>query len=38
MVKNAPPEFRDRRNWDGIRAWTRKVASELSRYSGWRPA
>jgi menaquinone-dependent protoporphyrinogen oxidase len=30
MVKNTPPEFRDRRDWDEIRAWARRVAGELS--------
>lgn len=29
MVKNCPPEYRDRRDWDEIRAWAAGVASEL---------
>ncbi len=29
MVKNMPEEFRDRRDWDEIRAWARQVAGEL---------
>ncbi|MFN8217662.1 MAG: flavodoxin domain-containing protein [Solirubrobacterales bacterium] len=29
MAKNVPPEFRDRRDWDEIRAWARGVAAEL---------
>jgi menaquinone-dependent protoporphyrinogen oxidase len=29
MVENTPPEYRDRRNWDEIRAWAARVASEL---------
>lgn len=30
MVKNTPPQFRDRRDWDEIRAWARDVAAELA--------
>jgi menaquinone-dependent protoporphyrinogen oxidase len=30
MVANTPPEYRDRRDWDEIRAWAEGVASELS--------
>lgn len=30
MLKNTPPEFADRRNWDEIRAWGAKIAAELS--------
>jgi menaquinone-dependent protoporphyrinogen oxidase len=30
MVENTPPEFRDRRDWDEIRAWSRGVAEELA--------
>ncbi len=29
MVKNIPPQFRDRRDWDEIRAWARGIAAEL---------
>ena len=29
MVKNCPPEYRDRRNWDEINAWTARIASTL---------
>jgi menaquinone-dependent protoporphyrinogen oxidase len=29
MVANCPPEYRDRRDWDEIRAWATSVASEL---------
>ncbi len=29
MVDHAPPEWRDRRDWDEIRAWARGIASEL---------
>ena len=29
MVEGCPPEFRDRRDWDEIRAWAAGVASEL---------
>jgi menaquinone-dependent protoporphyrinogen oxidase len=29
MVKNTPPRFRDRRDWDEIRAWSTAVAAEL---------
>jgi menaquinone-dependent protoporphyrinogen oxidase len=39
MVKSTPPEYRDRRDWDEIRAWAGGIASELSStYSGSRPA
>jgi menaquinone-dependent protoporphyrinogen oxidase len=30
MAKNTPPEYRDRRDWDEIRAWAATIASELS--------
>jgi menaquinone-dependent protoporphyrinogen oxidase len=30
MAKNTPPEYRDRRDWDEIRAWAAAIASELS--------
>jgi menaquinone-dependent protoporphyrinogen oxidase len=29
MVKNTPPEYRDRRDWDEIRAWAAAIAAEL---------
>jgi menaquinone-dependent protoporphyrinogen oxidase len=29
MVKNCPPEYRDRRDWDEIHAWAAKIATEL---------
>jgi menaquinone-dependent protoporphyrinogen oxidase len=29
MVDGTPPEFRDRRDWDEIRAWTARIAAEL---------
>lgn len=29
MVENTPPEYRDRRDWDQIRAWAAKIAAEL---------
>jgi menaquinone-dependent protoporphyrinogen oxidase len=29
MVENTPPEYRDRRDWDEIRAWAAGVGSEL---------
>ena len=29
MAKNIPEEFQDRRDWDEIRAWARRVAAEL---------
>lgn len=30
MVENTPPEYRDRRDWDQIRAWSAAVAAELA--------
>lgn len=30
MVKGTPPEFRDRRDWEEIRAWSRDVAEDLA--------
>ena len=30
MVENTPPEFRDRRDWDEIRAWAQGIAEELA--------
>jgi menaquinone-dependent protoporphyrinogen oxidase len=29
MIENTRPEFRDRRNWDEIRAWATRIAAEL---------
>jgi menaquinone-dependent protoporphyrinogen oxidase len=29
MVENTPPEYRDRRDWDEIRAWASRIAAEL---------
>jgi menaquinone-dependent protoporphyrinogen oxidase len=29
LVKNTPPEYRDRRDWSEIRAWAAGIASEL---------
>ena len=29
MAKNIPAEFHDRRDWDEIRAWARRIAAEL---------
>jgi len=29
MVKNTPAPYQDRRNWDEIRAWASRIASEL---------
>jgi menaquinone-dependent protoporphyrinogen oxidase len=29
MVENCPPQYRDRRDWDEIRAWAVRVALEL---------
>ncbi len=29
MVDNTPPQWRDRRDWDAIRAWARGIAAEL---------
>ena len=29
MVDGTPPEFRDRRDWDEIRAWAARIAAEL---------
>ncbi|MFN8162452.1 MAG: flavodoxin domain-containing protein [Solirubrobacterales bacterium] len=30
MVEGVPPEYRDRRDWDEIRAWATAVAAELT--------
>jgi menaquinone-dependent protoporphyrinogen oxidase len=29
MAENTPPEYRDRRDWDAIRAWAESIAREL---------
>jgi menaquinone-dependent protoporphyrinogen oxidase len=29
MAQNTPPEYRDRRDWDAIRAWAQGIAAEL---------
>jgi menaquinone-dependent protoporphyrinogen oxidase len=29
MVENTPPEYRDRRDWDEIRAWAASIAEQL---------
>ena len=29
MIEGTPPECRDRRDWDEIRAWARRIAAEL---------
>ena len=29
MAKNTPPEYRDRRDWDEIRAWAQGIAATL---------
>jgi hypothetical protein len=29
MVKNTPPEYHDRRDWDEIRAWAAGIASQF---------
>ena len=29
MAKNLPEEYRDRRDWDEIRAWAEGIASQL---------
>jgi menaquinone-dependent protoporphyrinogen oxidase len=36
MAKNMPAEFRDRRDWDEIRAWARAIAAELAPQSSTR--
>jgi hypothetical protein len=33
MAKNAPPEFRDRRDWSAIEAWAQKIAAALANRS-----
>jgi menaquinone-dependent protoporphyrinogen oxidase len=33
MAKNMPPEYRDRRDWEEIRAWAAGIASELGAAS-----
>jgi menaquinone-dependent protoporphyrinogen oxidase len=37
MVENTPEEWRDRRDWDAIRAWARGIAGALPQ-AGARPA
>ena len=32
MVKNCPPEYRDRRDWDEINAWATSIASKLHEH------
>lgn len=34
MAQNTPPEYRDRRDWDEIRAWAADIASELQGSPG----
>ncbi len=29
MLQNTPEEYRDRRDWDEIRAWATTIASDL---------
>ena len=29
MAENTPPEYRDRRDWDEIRAWAARIAAEV---------
>ena len=29
MARNTPPELRDRRDWDDIRAWARQIAATV---------
>jgi menaquinone-dependent protoporphyrinogen oxidase len=29
MIESTPPEWRDRRDWDAIRAWARGIAADL---------
>jgi menaquinone-dependent protoporphyrinogen oxidase len=31
MVKGTPAEFQDRRDWDEIRSWAERIASQLSQ-------
>jgi menaquinone-dependent protoporphyrinogen oxidase len=37
-VVSIPPEFRDRRDWDGIRAWALEIGAELASPPLARPA
>lgn len=37
MVENTPQEWRDRRDWDEIRAWAARIAGQLPQ-AGARPA
>jgi menaquinone-dependent protoporphyrinogen oxidase len=34
MAQNTPPEYRDRREWDAIRAWATSIAAELGVPAG----
>jgi len=34
MVKNTPARYRDMRDWEAIRSWALRIASELSAQSG----
>jgi menaquinone-dependent protoporphyrinogen oxidase len=34
MVENTPAQFRDMRDWDEIRAWGSRIASELQALAG----
>jgi menaquinone-dependent protoporphyrinogen oxidase len=33
MADDTPSEYRDRRNWDDIRAWAKRIAAELDEAS-----
>jgi menaquinone-dependent protoporphyrinogen oxidase len=37
MIESTPPEWRDRRDWDEIRAWAARIAGQLPA-AGARPA
>jgi hypothetical protein len=34
MARNAPPEYRDRRDWDAIREWADGIAVALRVLAG----
>jgi menaquinone-dependent protoporphyrinogen oxidase len=38
MVKNCPPAYRDRRNWDEINAWATRIAAELQARTAEQPS